>query len=123
VQRSPDAQQQWRRDSSVLWRDASGNVGMWPMNGSSISQSNVLPSNVPTSWSMVGQRDFNYDDNADILWRDNSGNVGIWLMNNTTIASTLALGNVPTNWSVCGFNGLHEHYLVRQKAAMSASGP
>jgi serralysin len=62
-------------DSSVLWRDASGNVGMWPMNGSSISQSKVVPSNVPTNWSIVGKRDFNYDGNADIPWRDNSGNV------------------------------------------------
>jgi hypothetical protein len=95
-------------NSDVLWRDASGNVGMWLMNGSSVLQTAVI-GNVPTTWSIVGQRDFNYDGNTDILWRDNSGNVGIWLMNGTTIASTVVLGNVPSNWSACGtggFNGL-----------------
>ena len=68
--------------SSVLWRDNSGNVGAWLMNGSSIAQTKIF-GNVPTTWSIVGQRDFNGDGNADILWRDNSGNVGIWLMNGT----------------------------------------
>ena len=26
--------------------------------------------NVPLTWSIVGQRDFNGDGNGDILWRD-----------------------------------------------------
>lgn len=85
--------------SDILWRDSSGNVGIWLMNGSSVSQTSVL-GNVPQNWSIVGQRDFNGDGNADILWRDTSGNVGIWLMNGTSIISSTVLGNVPLNWSV-----------------------
>jgi FG-GAP-like repeat len=93
--------------SDVLWRDTSGNVGMWLMNGSTMSQSTVL-GNVQSTWSIVGQRDFNGDGNSDILWRDSSGNVGIWLMNGTSIISSIVLGNVPNNWSVTAtgdFNG------------------
>lgn len=93
--------------SDVLWRDASGNAGLWLMNGTSILQSSVL-GNVPVIWSVVGQRDFNGDGKSDILWRDTSGNVGIWLMNGGQIASTTILGNVPTTWSAVGtgdFNG------------------
>jgi len=33
----------------------------------------ALP-NIPTSWSVAGQRDFNGDTSSDILWRDSSGN-------------------------------------------------
>jgi hypothetical protein len=93
--------------SDILWRDASGNVGMWLMNGSAVSQASVL-GNVPGNWSIVGQRDFNGDGNADILWRDTSGNVGLWLMNGTSVTSSTVLGNVPTTWSVAAtgdFNG------------------
>jgi len=55
--------------SDILWRDDAGNVGMWLMNGSAISQASVL-GDVPSNWSIVGQRDFNGDGYADILWRD-----------------------------------------------------
>ena len=94
-------------DSDLLWRDNSGNVGMWLMNGMSTLQAQVI-GNVPSNWSIVGQRDFNGDGTADILWRDTSGNLGVWFMSGSTIASTAILGNVPTNWSVAGtgdFNG------------------
>jgi hypothetical protein len=93
--------------SGILWRDNQGNVGMWLMNGSAVTNASVL-GNVPATWSVVGQRDFNGDGNADILWRDSSGNVGMWLMNGTSIASSTVLGNVPTTWSVAAtgdFNG------------------
>jgi hypothetical protein len=92
--------------SDVLWRDTSGNVGLWLMNGTSISQTAVI-GNVPLSWSIVGQRDFNADGNADLLWRDTSGNVGIWLMNGSGVQSTTVLGNVPANWSVAGIIGFN----------------
>lgn len=94
-------------DSDILWRDNSGNVGVWLMNGMSTLQSQVI-GNVASNWSIVGQRDFNGDGTADVLWRDTSGNLGIWFMNGSTIASTATIGNVPTNWSVAGtgdFNG------------------
>ena len=92
--------------SSILFRDNAGNLGAWLMNGASIAKTAVF-GNVPTTWSVVGQRDFNGDGNADILWRDTSGNVGIWLMNGTSIQSTAVLGNMPTTSSVVatmGFN-------------------
>ena len=44
------------------------------MNGGTVTQPAVLGT-VPTSWSTVGQRDFDGDSNGDILWRDTSGNL------------------------------------------------
>ena len=44
--------------SDILWRDTSNNIGMWLMNGTTISQSQVL-GNV-AAWAAVGQRDLPY---------------------------------------------------------------
>jgi hypothetical protein len=88
-------------DADVLWRDTSGNVGIWLMNGTKIVSSSVL-GNVPTTWSVVGTGDFNGDSFGDILWRDTSGNLGIWFMNGTSIVQTAVVGNVPTAWTVAG---------------------
>jgi autotransporter-associated beta strand protein len=93
--------------SGILWRDATGDVGMWLMNGTTIQQSNTL-GNVSTNWSFVGQRDFNGDGNSDVLWRDTAGDVGIWLMNGPTIQQTAIFNAIPSNWSIVGtgdFNG------------------
>jgi uncharacterized protein (DUF2141 family) len=91
--------------SDILWRDTSGNVAIWEMNGTTvINQNSSFVSNVPGQWAIVGQRDFNGDGKADLLWRDNSGNVAIWEMNGTTILnqSTSFVANVPAQWSVVG---------------------
>ena len=77
------------------------------MNGSQILQGAAFTA-VPLNWSIVGQRDFNGDGNADILWRDTAGDVGMWLMNGTQIIQGGAFGAVSTNWSIVGtgdFNG------------------
>jgi hypothetical protein len=94
-------------EADLLWRDTTGNVAMWLMNGSTVISSGGL-GNIPTNWSIVGQRNFNGDGKADLLWRDTSGNVAMWFMNGAAVASTGSVGNIPTNWSVAGvadFNG------------------
>jgi Tannase and feruloyl esterase/FG-GAP-like repeat len=102
------------RKSDILWRDLSNNIGMWLMNGPTISQTGVL-GNVSAFWSVVGQRDFTgtgfvgsgNNGDADVLWRDTAGDVGMWLMNGTQIESSTTLGNVPTSWSVVGTGDLN----------------
>ena len=93
--------------SDILWRDTSNNIGMWLMNGTTISQT-------PGARQCGGlgrRRPARLQQRRRCrcaLWRDNSGNVGVWLMNGTKILSTTVLGNVPTTWSVVGtgdFNG------------------
>ena len=42
------------------------------------------------------------------IWRDTVGNLVIWLMSGANVASSAALGNVPTTWSVAAtgdYNG------------------
>ena len=91
----------------LIWRDASGNTGVWLMNAGTILSSAGIGT-VPTSWSIVGQRDFDGDGKTDLLWRDSSGNTAIWFMSGTQVASSVGVGNIPTIWNVVGtgdFNG------------------
>jgi hypothetical protein len=88
--------------SDILWRDTSGNVAMWFMNGASSIGGGSLGV-VPTNWSIVGQRDFNGDGKGDILWRDTSGNTAIWFMNGATPTGA-SLGVVSTDWTIQGLN-------------------
>ena len=85
--------------SDIAWRDTSGSLSMWLMSRAAVLSSGGL-GNVPTAWSIVGQRDFDGDGKADLLWRDTSGNTAIWFMNGATVASSGSLGNIPTNWTV-----------------------
>jgi hypothetical protein len=97
--------------SDILWRDTSGNMAIWEMQGKNIINANSAGlGGVATTWSIVGQRDFNGDFNADLLWHDTAGNLAIWEMDGTTILNpnSAGLGAVSTDWSIVGtgdFNG------------------
>ena len=99
--------------SDILWRDASGNVGMWLMSlntggfqqqtGKLTVQSTSVIGNVsPTTWSIVGQRDFAGDGFNSILWRDTSGNLAAWQMNGSTIQNFTSYTPLPNTTSVVG---------------------
>jgi len=90
--------------SDILWRGTGTSptaVAMWLMNGSSILGSGSVAT-IPSTYSIIGQRDFTGGGNADLLWRDTSGNLYMWLMNGATMSSSANLGNVPTTWTVKG---------------------
>jgi subtilase family serine protease len=92
--------------SDILWRDTSGDVAIWFMNGAQMQYAGV--GNVPPNvWSIVGTGDFIGDGKSDILWRDTSGNVAIWYMNGAQMQYE-PVANAPTVWSIAGigdFNG------------------
>jgi hypothetical protein len=93
--------------SDVLWRNTSGQLALWFMNGAAISSATGAGT-VTTDWTVVGQRDFNGDGFGDILWRQTGGQAAIWLMNGATLSGGGGLGMVSTDWAVAGtgdFNG------------------
>jgi hypothetical protein len=93
-------------NSDLPWRNTSGAVALWLMNGSSVLSSGGFGT-IATTYSIIGQRDFTGGGDADMLWRDSSGNLYMWLMNGLTVSSTAGLGNVPTNWTVYGTGDLN----------------
>jgi hypothetical protein len=93
--------------SDLLWRDSSGNLAAWLMNGATVSSTGGL-GNVPNNWSIVGQRDFNGDGMTDLLWRDTNGDAAIWFMNGTQVLSSAPIAAGNAGWSVAAtgdFNG------------------
>ena len=96
----------------VLWRRATGDVGVWLMNDSTQVVASSGFSGVPLSWSIVAVAHFDTDTsiprNSDILWRDANGDLAIWFMNGISLVSSASIANVPTNWAVVAtgdFNG------------------
>jgi FG-GAP-like repeat len=93
--------------SDIAWRDNSGNIAFWLMNGAAVSSTGGV-SGLPSTWSIVGQRDFNGDGTADLFWLDTTGDIVMWFMNGAAVNSTTVVAQIPTNWSVAGvadFNG------------------
>jgi ELWxxDGT repeat protein len=101
------------RSSDILWRNASGGLADWTMNGGSIVSGGSLTSNgavvaPDSSWSVAGISDFNGDGNADVLWRRTDGTLSTWIMNGSTTMSSgpVTSGGVAVtpgaSWSVAG---------------------
>ncbi len=99
--------------ADILWRNTSGEVGEWQMNGSTVLSSGDVTFNgtavkPDATWSVAGIGDFNGDNRKDILWRNNSGEISAWMMNGTAItsASDLTFGGSAVKpdagWSVAG---------------------
>jgi hypothetical protein len=111
--------------SDLVWRDGSGDVAFWLMNGAAVTSSGGT-GGVPATWSIVGQRDFNKDGKADLLWRDTSGNTAMWFMNGTAVGSSVSVGNIPTTWSVIGtgdFNGDAIHINATRAEHLRSAAP
>ena len=87
--------------SDIAWRGPTGDLSIWLMNGTQILSAPDL-GNVPTNWTIVGQRPLNNSGFADLLWRGPTGDLSIWFMNGTQILSTADFGTIPTSWSIVG---------------------
>jgi hypothetical protein len=96
-------------DADLLWHDTSGDVAIWFMNGTQITQAAGVGNASPNVWSVVGTGDFNGDGMGDILWQDKSGDVAIWFMNGAQVTQAGGIGNAsPSVWKIVGtgdFNG------------------
>lgn len=88
-------------NADLLWRDNQGVLGMWLMNGATISSSPAVAA-LDKSWSLVAAADFDGDGKSDILWRNADGTVGLWFMNGATITSTAVVGAINNNWMIVG---------------------
>ncbi len=71
-------------NSDVLWRNDSGQVAVWFMNGSQV-ESGPGVQGAGTDWHIVGTGDFNNNNKSDVLWRNDSGQVAVWLMNGSQV--------------------------------------
>ncbi len=91
----------------VLWHNpSSGEVGIWLVNGTTVTRGFDLEWNVPgTTWQVRGTGDFNGDGSADILWHNaTTGQLSVWYLSGGHIIGSAALSrtSVGTANSVMG---------------------
>jgi hypothetical protein len=99
--------------NDVLWRNSSGAVALWTMDGSKISSSGFVTSggkavSLDASWSVAGIGDFNGDGKSDVIWRNTSGEIAEWQMNGSAISGSADLNvsgvavRPDASWSIAG---------------------
>jgi len=71
------------------------------MNGGTVKQALPLPT-VPTTWTIAGVGDFNFDGRTDILWRNSDGTLAVWLMDGNTVKDSEGIGTVTADRKVAG---------------------
>ena len=93
--------------NDILWRRTAGagEVGVWYMNGTSLTGTALIGALSDQSWQIVGTADFNGDGKADLLWRRNAGagEIGVWYMNGTSLTGTALIGALSDqSWQIVG---------------------
>jgi FG-GAP-like repeat len=91
--------------ADLIWLDAqTGEVAVSLMNGTTVSQTLLVPLGVQPSLQIAGVGDLDGDSKSDLVWRNNvSGDVAVWLMNGASVtkSATIASG-VPLAWQIAG---------------------
>jgi FG-GAP-like repeat len=89
--------------SDVLWRQTSGKVVIWEINGEQVKAYANVSLPATTDWQVQGTGDFDGDGKADILWRNtNTGQVAVWLMNGFQVKVNKTIGTVTGDWTFAG---------------------
>ncbi|MBR8827570.1 MAG: VCBS repeat-containing protein [Gomphosphaeria aponina SAG 52.96 = DSM 107014] len=118
-------------NSDILWRNrATGENGIWIMNGVELVQPVTLESQDNTAWTMQGTGDFNDDGFADLFWRNmETGANGFWFMggeDGTELVETVeSEAQDNTAWyagGVADFNGDGEEDLLWRNQETGANG-
>jgi len=79
--------------SDILWRDTSGTLIDWTMNGSQITSIQEVtlqgsPAAPDASWQIAQIGDFDGNGASGILWRNTDGTMVEWSLNGAQIASS-----------------------------------
>jgi len=92
--------------SDILWRDTSGTIADWAMNGGTITAGNVVGA-LDGDWKLLTAADLNSDGKADLLWQQTStGAIYDWTMNGPTIAGSGYVGGLSSDWAFLGEGSL-----------------
>jgi hypothetical protein len=93
--------------ADIIWRNSSGQVSVWLMDGTNLVSSQFLRNGnvVATNWHAVAVKDLNGDGHSDLIWHDDIGRSQVWLMNGTAFqsASLLRSGqSAGAGWKMVG---------------------
>ena len=83
--------------ADILWHHAtSGEVWLWPMNGTALVSQSYVGLVPDTGYRIVGTGDYDGNGKADILWHHlTRGEVWVWLMDGAVKISETHVATVP----------------------------
>ena len=92
-------------DEDILWQHGGGRIGVWYMDGTTVSSKETYKysQNTSSSWKIVGNTDLNGDGENDLVWQNSNGYLALWFMNGTSepVAAPLRKGKaVGPGWTV-----------------------
>jgi len=90
--------------SDVVWHHGTtGEVWLWPMNGTARTAEEWVRTIPDTHWQIKGAADFDGDGKTDLVWRNSlTGEVYLWLMDGSTMRADFWLGSAPTAYDIVG---------------------
>jgi hypothetical protein len=91
----------------ILWRNASGAVALWTMNGGQKAADQSV-SSIGNDWNFVSSADFGGDGKPDLLFRHDSGPVALWTMNGAQKVADQVVSAMGNDWHLeqaADFNG------------------
>lgn len=87
--------------ADLFWRNDSGSIAIWSMNGAQVTDGSQVNAAPDASWHAVGIGDFNGDHASDILWRNNDGQLAVWAMNGPQINAAAQIAVQPDHtWHI-----------------------
>jgi parallel beta-helix repeat protein/predicted outer membrane repeat protein len=84
--------------SDIFWRDGSGTLVLWEMDGPTVLANNSVNGAMPSHWQVLDVADFNGGGRNDVLWQDTAGVVVLWEMDGPTITANTVVGTLPAHW-------------------------
>jgi uncharacterized delta-60 repeat protein len=95
------------RKADLVWRDASGGLALWNMDGPGIVS--TFFGVVGTEWQVHAVGDANGDGKSDLFWWNATlGSGYVWFLDGNTVSGFADLGVIGPEWTLAGagdFNG------------------
>jgi hypothetical protein len=81
----------------ILWRNSSGAVTLWSMNGAQKLADQAV-STLGLDWTVASSADFNGDGKPDLLLRHDSGWLALWTMNGAQKVGDQVIQQMGNDW-------------------------
>jgi hypothetical protein len=85
--------------ADILWRNDTGEVGEWQMNGAQTLSVDSLGT-PGRDWHIADTGDYNGDAQSEILWRNDNGQVGLWTMDGAQLLAAQTVAFVGNDWAI-----------------------
>src|SRR5262249_34924399 len=108
--------------SDVLWRNASGEVDTWLLDGGRMAGGSVVGT-LSSAWEFAGAGDIGRTGTGGVVWQNTAtGEVDTWLISNGHLAGGTMIGTASSAWQPLGTGDFNADGIGDLAWRNSASG-